>query len=309
MNIKMKSTLASLVLLLASPSLSQRGNPLAGAQWPDQIKVAAVQTGGYDKWLNIEEGCNPLASVLRYIERAATEEVQLLVFPEYHLGRIAVPGPETQAISKAAAENGMYVIVGAWEVFDDQSFSSTALLFGRQGDIEGKYYKSHAAVDKYSGEPAYAHPPAHKDRQWFIKNDPEWIMKQGQDLPVFDLDFGRVGILICYDGYFSETYRVLSLKGAEIVVWINGRGGSIQDYYVKTFMEQNLISMICTNQAYGAGTMIAQYPNRIDALCGKTGEGYVTGLIDLKRLRHARKNSRNFQQRRPELYQEIVKPD
>jgi predicted amidohydrolase len=138
MNIKMKSVLVSLVLLLASLSWSQQGKPPAGAQWPDRVKVAAVQTGGYDKWLNIEEGCNPLASLLRYIERAAQEDVQLLVFPEYHLGRIAVPGPETRAISKAAAEHGMYVIVGAWEVFDDQSFSSTALLFGRQGDIEGK---------------------------------------------------------------------------------------------------------------------------------------------------------------------------
>jgi predicted amidohydrolase len=130
-------------------------------------------------------------------------------------------------------------------------------------------------------------------------------MKRGNDLPVFDLDFGRIGILICYDGYFPETYRVLSLKGAEIIVWINGRGGSIQDYYVKTFMEQNLVSMICTNQDYGAGTMLAQYPNRIDAICRQAGEGYITAEYDLKRLRHARKNSRNFQQRRPELYKEI----
>jgi predicted amidohydrolase len=309
MRITLMSTVVSLVVLLASLSFSQQGDPIAKAQWPDQIKVAAVQTGGYDKWLKIEEGCDPVASVVRYVKRAAKEDVQLLVFPEYHLGRIAVPGPETRAISKAVAEQGIYVIVGAWEVFDDQTFSSTALLFGRKGDIEGKYCKTHAAVDAYSGAPAYANPPADKDRQWFIENDPEWIMKRGQDLPVFDLDFGRIGILICYDGYFSETYRVLSLKGAEVVVWINGRGGSIQDYYVKTFMEQNHISMVCTNQNYGAGTMIAQYPNRIDAVCRTKGEGYVTGLIDLKRLRHARKNSRNFQQRRPELYQEIVKTD
>jgi len=309
MNINMKFSVVSLVILLASSSLSQQGDPPAGFPKPGQIKVAAVQTDGYDKWLNIEEGCNPVASVLQYIERAAQEDVQLLVFPEYHLGRIAVPGPQTRAIAKAVAKHGMYVIVGAWEVFDDQSFSSAALLFGRQGKIVGKYYKTHAAVDKYSGEPAYAHPPAGKDRQWFIENDPEWTMKRGQDLPVFDLDFGKIGILICYDGYFSETYRALSLKGAELVLWINGRGGSIQDYYVKTFMEQNLISMICTNQAYGAGTMIAQYPSRIDAMCRKSGEGYITGLIDLKRLIHARKHSRNFQQRRPELYHELVKTD
>ena len=113
-------------------------------------------------------------------------------------------------------------------------------------------------------------------------------------------------ILICYDGYFPETYRVLSLKGAEIIVWINGRGGSIQDYYVKTFMEQNLVSMICTNQDYGAGTMLAQYPNTINAICQQPGEGYITTEFDLKKLRNARQNSRNFQQRRPELYKEIT---
>jgi predicted amidohydrolase len=123
---------------------------------------------------------------------------------------------------------------------------------------------------------------------------------------VFDLDFGRIGILICYDGYFPEPYRVLSLQGAEIIVWINGRGGSIQDYYVKTAMEQNLVSMICTNQDYGAGTMLAQYPNRIEAICRQPGEGYITAEFDLKRLRLARKHSRNFQQRRPELYRAVT---
>jgi len=50
-----------------------------------------------------------------------------------------------------------------------------------------------------------------------------WVMKRGDDFPVFDLDFGRVGILTCYDGWFPETFRILSLKGAEILVWINGR--------------------------------------------------------------------------------------
>jgi predicted amidohydrolase len=133
-------------------------------------------------------------------------------------------------------------------------------------------------------------------------------MKRGNNLPVFDLDFGRIGILICYDGYFPETYSVLSLKGAEIIVWINGRGGSIQDYYVRTFMEQNLVSMICTNQDYGRGTMLAQYPHKIDAVCRNTGEYYITSEFDLKRLRIARQNSRNFQQRRPELYKAITKP-
>ena len=308
MNIGKNSIVIIIVFLVTTLSCThQRTNPEKIAKWPDKVKVAAVQIGGYDKWLKIKEGCSPVESVVKYVERAAADGVQLVVFPEYHLGRISVPGPQTRKISEAAAENSIYVIVGCWEVFEDESFSSTALLFSRQGDIVGKYYKTHAAVDTYDELPAYSEPPSGKDKQWFIENDPEWIMKRGNNLPVFDLDFGRIGILICYDGYFPETYSVLSLKGAEIIVWINGRGGSIQDYYVRTFMEQNLVSMICTNQDYGTGTMLAQYPSTIDALCRQTGEHYITAEFDLKRLRIARKNSRNFQQRRPELYKEITR--
>ena len=43
-------------------------------------------------------------------------------------------------------------------------------------------------------------------------------MERGTDLPVFDFDFGRVGILTCYDGWFPESFRSLSLKGAELIV-------------------------------------------------------------------------------------------
>lgn len=309
MKIAYKPICLFLIILITSLSCtSQRTTPEKVTQWPDKVKVAAVQLCGYDKWLKKDEGCNPVELVVKYIERAAAEGVQLVVFPEYHLGRIRVPGPQTRNIAKAAAESGIYVIVGCWEVFEDESFSSTALLFGRDGEIVGKYFKTHAAVDTYDGQPAYSKPPSGKDRQWFIENDPEWIMKRGNDLPVFDLDFGRIGILICYDGYFPEVYSVLSLKGAEIIVWINGRGGSIQDYYVKTFMEQNLVSMICTNQSYGAGTMLAQYPNKIEAVCRQTGEHFITADFNLKRLRMARNNSRNFQQRRPKLYKEIIRP-
>jgi N-carbamoylputrescine amidase len=309
MTILRKSVVISTLFLTFNLSCEQQQiNSYKTAKWSDKVKVAAVQLGGYNKLLKIEVGSEPVESVVNYIKKAASDGVQLVVFPEYHLGRISVPGPETERISKAAAENDIYVIVGCWEVFKDESFSSTALLFGRDGKIVGKYHKTHAAVDTYDELPAYSKPPSGKDKNWFIENDPEWVMQKGDSLPVFDLDFGRIGILICYDGYFPETYRVLSLKGAEIIVWINGRGGTVQDYFVRTFMEQNLVSMICTNQDYGSGTMLAQYPGKIDAISRRKGECYLTAEFDLKRLRIARKNSRNFQQRRPELYKEITKP-
>ena len=132
-------------------------------------------------------------------------------------------------------------------------------------------------------------------------------MKRGDGFPVFDLDFGRIGILTCYDGWFPEAFRVLSLKGAEMLIWINGRRGTVEDFIVKSAMFQNEVAMITTNQAYGAGTMIGAWPARIMAACPAPKEDYITATINLAQVRQARKNSRNLQQRRPELYGEIVK--
>ena len=131
-------------------------------------------------------------------------------------------------------------------------------------------------------------------------------MKKGEEFPVFDLDFGKIGIMTCYDGWFPEPFRILSLKGAEILVWANSRFGSVEDHFVKTAMWQQTVSMICTNQAYGSGTMIADWPDIIKASCPETGEQYITATLDLKRLRHARAYNRNAQQRRPEIYQDIL---
>lgn len=280
----------------------------AEPQMPRQIKVAAVQMLGYDKTDVPRPGFDPSDSVVRYIERAAKGGAQLAVFPEYLLGRISVPGPQTERIGKAVAASRIYVIVGCWEVSKDGSFANTALLFDRTGKIIGKYNKVHAAVDHFEGEPPWSKPPKGKDADWFIKNDPEWKMKRGQDFPVFDLDFGRIGILTCYDGWFPETFRILSLKGAEILVWINGRRGTVEDFIVKSAMFQDEVAVIATNQAYGSGTMIGQWPTQILASCLEPRESYITATINLEQVRKARKNSRNLQQRRPELYEEIVKP-
>lgn len=272
----------------------------------EHVKVAAVQLTGYDKTVTPGLEIDLVGKVIPYIERAAKDSAQLVVFPEYVMGRIKIPGKETKAIAEAASRNKIYVIIGSWEVFEEGSFSNAILLFNRQGEIQGKYYKTHAAVDKYEGQPAFSTPPAGKDEQWFLENDPEWIMKRGEDFPVFELDFAKIGILTCYDGWFPEPFRILALKGAEILVWPNSRFGSVEEHFVKTALWQQTVSMVCTNQAYGSGTMIADWPDQIKAACPQAGEKYITATLNLRRLRDARTISRNAQQRRPDIYQEIL---
>ncbi len=271
------------------------------------VKIAAVQINGYDKGELPREGYDVSKTLVPYIDRAGKDGADLVVFPEYVLGHISVPGNETKRISSAAAANKVYVVVGCWEVYDDKTYANTALIFDREGNIAGKYHKTHAAVDHYEGEPAWSKPPANKGRDWFLRNDPEWTMERGKDLPVFDFDFGRVGVLTCYDGWFPESFRTLSLKGAELIIWINGRRGSVEDFIVKSAMFRSHVAMVSTNQAYGGGTMIGNVPAKLLSRCPAGEEAYTVAEVDLARVRKARRNSRNFQQRRPELYGSLTK--
>jgi predicted amidohydrolase len=301
------TTFVGLLIFCRVDSGSAVANP-SDLRKPDSVKVAAVQISGYDKCDVPREGYDPTDAIVPHIHRAGQDGAQLVVFPEYILGRIPVPGPTTEKIAASAKENHIYVIIGCWELHDDGSFANTALIFGRDGEIEGKYHKTHAAVDHFEGEPPWSKPPSGKDEAWFIANDPEWIMKKGEDLPVFDFDFGKVGIMTCYDGWFPEPPRILSLRGAELIVWINGRGGSVEDFIVKSIMFQSHVAMITTNQAYGSGTMIADGSNQILQRCPDMTEAYISATLDLKRVRQSRAFSRNFQQRRPDLYEDLSAP-
>lgn len=72
---------------------------------------------------------------------------------------------------------------------------NTAVLLDRRGEILGRYDKVHLTLDERDN----------------------WGLTPGSTYPVFDLDFGRVGVMICYDGCFPEPARILALGGAEVI--------------------------------------------------------------------------------------------
>src|SRR3954464_13835188 len=137
MGLRVRTSFCVSVLCLFPALIACGGEPAR----PTHVKVAAVQMLGYDKTDLPRPGFDPSEAVARYVERAAGDGAQLVVFPEYLLGRIPVPGPQTERIAGAAAAGKVYVVVGCWEVSKDGSFANTALLFDRSG----KYRKVHAA--------------------------------------------------------------------------------------------------------------------------------------------------------------------
>ena len=74
-------------------------------------------------------------------------------------------------------------------------FYNTALIVDRGGGVAGRYDKVHLTRDEREN----------------------WALTPGAEYPVFDLDFGVIGIMICYDGCFPEPARILALEGAGVV--------------------------------------------------------------------------------------------
>ncbi|SFB51394.1 Predicted amidohydrolase [Cohnella sp. OV330] len=104
-----------------------------------------------------------------------------------------IPGAFTNFLASHARKHRYYVIASLFETDGDMLYNA-AVLIDRDGSIAGKYRKTHLPLF-----------------------EAEMGVTPGSEYPVFDADFGRIGILICWDSYFPEPARLLSLKGAEVL--------------------------------------------------------------------------------------------
>jgi len=102
-------------------------------------------------------------------------------------------GPTCRVLSAKAREHGMYVIAGIIRR-DGKHVFNAAVIFDRQGKYVGEYRKTH---------------PMFMELTLGISS--------GDSYPVFDLDFGRIAIHICYDEWFPEVSRYYAHAGAEIL--------------------------------------------------------------------------------------------
>ena len=106
-----------------------------------------------------------------------------------------IPGPSTEYFGGLAAKHQLHIALSLYER-DGHLVYNTAVLLGPDGKLIGKYRKvclPHGEVEKG--------------------------IAPGHDYPVFDTAFGKVGLMVCYDGFFPEVARELSNRGAEVIAW------------------------------------------------------------------------------------------
>jgi beta-ureidopropionase len=128
--------------------------------------------------------------------------------PQAHIQQVAesLPGPTTDAAAQRARQGGCYVVCPVVTQREGLYWNS-AVMIGRDGSILGVYDKLHP-----------------------VTSSPDYTVFEagtmpGRQAPVFDLDFGRVGIQICFDIQFPEGWDSLAEQGARLVVWSSAYNG------------------------------------------------------------------------------------
>lgn len=154
-----------------------------------------------------------LGDAVRFIAQAGAAGVDLLVFPETYPGPIAhhTRYEAVPALQLAAAEHGVAVVAGTTEKAPGgpADYYIAAVVIDSLGDVVGRYRRTHPRGDVYRG--LYANGP------WW-----EFNYVEADDLPVFDLGWGKLGIAICSEVFVPEIARSLALKGAELCVFPTG---------------------------------------------------------------------------------------
>lgn len=188
------------------------------------VHVAAAQLGPIQR---SDSRRDVVARLLAHLHHAHEMGCHLVVFPELALTTFfprwymedpeelnafyerEMPGPETRILFDTAARLGIGFYLGYAELAVEHGIErryNTAILVGRDGKIVGKYRKVHLpGHDQHEPWRAFQH----LEKRYF---------EPGDDFGVWQAFGGVMGMALCNDRRWSETYRVMGLQGAEMIL-------------------------------------------------------------------------------------------
>lgn len=172
----------------------------SAAPQPRRVKVASIN----HRPRGTKSAQQNLAQFASLIAEAGAAKADIICLPEgitvcgtrlsYAQAAEAIPGPSTQLLGQCAAKANAYVVAGIYER-EGKAVYNTSVLIGRDGKLIGKYRKVCLPREEIDGG-----------------------ITPGTEYPVFDTDFGKVGMMICWDVSYPEVARELSARGAEMIL-------------------------------------------------------------------------------------------
>jgi N-carbamoylputrescine amidase len=289
-----------------------------------QISVALIQGEGYGNpaSTNIQKN---LDSNIKLLDQACQEHhPTIVVFPEmfttpYFCGAHdtkffewaeTIPGPTIERLSSKAKEYGCYILAPIFEKVMPGEYYDSAALIGPDGNLVNGvlpgggsvkcYRKTHIAT-------LYAHTTQTNEKLYF---------SPGGGFPIFETDFGRVGVLICYDRSFPEAWRSLAVQGAELILIPVVSYGFRQDAFLselQTRSMENIVFCAAANRGgsesvafevvlFGSSVAIDPRGKIIAKGSDNTGPEIVIASMDLNEVEKTRTEVPYFRDRRPDIY-------
>lgn len=173
----------------------------------EKIKIAAIQMPTVaDKMENVR-------TVKTYLEKIKDENPDFVILPEmfccpYQTENFPIyaekeGGPVWQQLSGYAKQYGIYLIGGSMPEKDAEgNVYNTSYIFDREGKQIGKHRKVHLFdIDVKGG-------------QTFKESD---TLTAGDSDTVFDTEFGKIGVMLCFDIRFPELSRMMVNDGAKVI--------------------------------------------------------------------------------------------
>lgn len=182
------------------------------------LKVGIIQQSNTD---NVAQNRSNLATK---INKLAKEGAELVVLQELHDSlyfcqvestdnfdlALSIPGEATDFYSKVAKSNNIVLVTSLFEKRAPGLYHNTAVVFEKDGSIAGKYRKMHIPDD-----------PAYYEKFYFTPGDIGFEPIQ--------TSVGKLGVLICWDQWYPEAARLMSLKGAEMLIYPTAIGWESTD--------------------------------------------------------------------------------
>jgi len=269
------------------------------------LKIALLQIDSTQK--DIEGN---LKKIISRVEGAAVDGANLMISCELGLSAFllsrdeyvdiaqTIPGPATEAVGAAAQKANAYVIFGLPEKDGSDIYNSLAIM-GPKGNLVTRYRKAHL---------------------WLSENQ---TFGRGDDLCIFETEFGMVGSTICYDLMYPEYFRAIAAKGAGVITHSTGLvttedcdkfGWDVGLYnsIVRTRSWENQIYVPSCNRC-GNDLFLYFLANSCvgtpwGTIADKLGDAEGTLLVttDFDRLKDWQQIAPYWDDRRPELYKKIL---
>jgi predicted amidohydrolase len=285
---------------------------------PRTLKVAAAQMGPNQDATPREE---VVERMLALLEQAVEEGVELIVYPEmalttYFPKRIRpdfdqffeaeVPPKALEPLLRRAAQAHIAVHVGFCEKADGKYFN-TALLTDRDGRLCGTFRKIHLPGTKAPDGFALVYEP-----YYFAHGDSGY--------KVFECAGARIGIAICQDRRYPESYRCLALQGAEVIlIGYNTPGAALalalNELCMRSGAYANLCFVVGVAKAVVedgveliGGSAIIDPLGQVIAKAATTAAELVVTRIDLDQMVPVRKRWNFLGRRQPQHYGVLLQP-